>query len=163
MLVLYVYAVAWINLAFLFCAFLYKNLFVLILFLTFAIDLASLWRTGWVKTSWIVASTTVQEVAHLTSAWSTKGRFQTLSSTISNFANLLCTKKIPQQSVHVGCIILVCLLSNYWLAAHIIHNTQWRGLAKLLISVHRQCEGLIWWGKRRMFPHVFLFSILFNY
>ena len=38
---------------------------------------------------------------------------------------------------------------------HISYNTQWRGLAKLLISVGGQCEGLILWDKQGSFSHVF--------
>ncbi len=39
---------------------------------------------------------------------------------------------------------------------HISYNTQWRGLAKLLISVGGQCEGLILWDRRRKFlPRLF--------
>jgi hypothetical protein len=35
----------------------------------------------------------------------------------------------------------------------------WRGLAELLISMERQCEGLIWWDKQESFSHVFFVSI----
>ena len=159
MLVLYVYAVAWINFTFLFCAFLYKNLFVLILFLTFAIDLASPKGQGGSRHRGLLLPLPYKRLHTSLRHEALKDVFKRYLLPYQTSQIWLCTKKIPQQSVHVGCIILVCLLSNYWLAAYIIHNTQWRGLAKLLISVHRQCEGLIWWGKRRMFPHVFLFPL----
>ena len=46
------------------------------------------------------------------------------------------------------------------LAVHtIFYNTQWRGLAELLISMERQCEGRIWWDKRGSFSHVFFVSV----
>ncbi len=44
-----------------------------------------------------------------------------------------------------------------WIAEHVLsYNTLRRGLAKLLISMERQCEGLIWWDKRQKFlPRLF--------
>ena len=115
-----------------------------------------------VKTSWIHASTTAIEVGDLTSARSIKGRFQTLSST-SKTSQPLVYLKISQQSVHVGCIISVCLLSDYWLTAYNIHNTQRRGQAKLLISVDRQCEGLGCGVSGKCFPTSFCIHTFFNY
>ncbi len=43
--------------------------------------------------------------------------------------------------------------------SYIIYNTLWRGLAELLISLGRQCEGLVGGISGRSFSHVFLMSI----
>ena len=40
-----------------------------------------------------------------------------------------------------------------------LYNTQWRGLAELLILVNRQCEGQDEWDKQGCFSHVFFISI----
>ena len=76
----------------------------------------------------------------------------------SNFANLI-HQKISQQSVRAGCIIPVCLQAKRS-AAYIIYNTQRRGLAELLISMERQCEGLMTGISCRCFSHVFFVSII---
>ena len=63
----------------------------------------------------------------------------------SNFATLIMYMKIPQRSVHAGCIIPVCVVciptSGEHSIVYIIYNTHRRGLAELFILVHRQCEG----------------------
>ena len=46
---------------------------------------------------------------------------------------------------------------------HISYNTQWRGLAKLLISVGGQCEGLVGGISKEVSPTSFLFHTLLYY
>ena len=43
--------------------------------------------------------------------------------------------------------------------AYPIYNTQWRGLAKLLISMERQCEGLMTGISKKVSPTSFFVSI----
>ena len=84
----------------------------------------------------------------------------------SNFANLTKALKIPQRSVHAGCIISHMTTSAVWTVLHcciLLYNTQWRGLAELLISVHRQCEGLTIGISDESFSHVFLFPNITEY
>ena len=52
------------------------------------------------------------------------------------------------------------LASQQGPATYIIYNTQRRGLAELLISMERQCEGLMTGISCRCFSHVFFVSII---
>ena len=70
--------------------------------------------------------------------------------------------KVPQRSVHAGCIISHMTMSVVCTVLHcciLLYNTQWRGLAELLISVHRQCEGLTIGISDESFSHVFFVSV----
>ena len=96
---------------------------------------------------------------------STKGRFQNVIFYIQNFATFGFYWKIPQRSVHVRCIIFVCLKAEIIIGSllHTPHyNTRWRGLTELLITVERAMRRPRMWGKRRkVYSHVFLFPILY--
>ena len=70
--------------------------------------------------------------------------------------------KVPQRSVHAGCIISHMTMSVVCTVLHcciLLYNTQWRGLAELLISVHRQCEGLTIGISDESFSHVFFIAV----
>ena len=55
---------------------------------------------------------------HRASPRSRKGRFLNVIFDSSNFATLIMYKKIPQRSVHVGCIIPVCHWCNLYYREH---------------------------------------------
>ena len=79
----------------------------------------------------------------------------------SNFATLN-YQKISQRSVHAGCIIPVChkcipIVGPNTFVAYTLYNTQWRGLAELLISIEWQCEGLGCGISKEVSPTSFLF------
>ena len=78
----------------------------------FAPDLASRLRAGWVKKTSMEHAPCMSLTVGLAPSQShirdIKDVFWTLSSAISNFANLIPIRKIPQRGVHVGCIISLC-------------------------------------------------------
>ena len=90
-----------------------------------------------------------------------KGRFQNVIFKSSNFATLILSEDIATKRPRW---VYYIRMSSYLRLVHISYNTQWRGLAKLLISVEGQCEGLILWDRQRKFlPRLFLFHTLFYY
>ena len=136
----------------------------------FVPDLASHLRAGWVKKTSMehapCMSLTVGLVPSQSHVRDIKDVFWTLSSTISNFANLI-QRKIPQRSVHAGCIISLCegvdcIYIQFIICCISHYNTQWRGLAKLLISVGK-ANAKAWYGgiSGESFSHVFFVSILY--
>jgi len=76
---------------------------------------------------------------------SIKGRFLNVIFYIQNFANSWFTRRYRNEASMLGVLYqyayedCVCSAS---ILAYNHYNTHWRGLAKLLISVDRQCEGL---------------------
>ena len=76
---------------------------------------------------------------------SIKGRFLNVIFYIQNFANSWFTRRYRNGASMLGVLYqyayedCVCSAS---ILAYNHYNTHWRGLAKLLISVDRQCEGL---------------------
>ena len=104
-------------------------------------DLASPVGLDWVKTSMDYAPKGM------------KGRFQNV------IFNKIKLRKLDQPediaTKRPRWVYYIRMSSTLWLV-HIFYNTQWRGLAKLLISVEGQCEGLILWDRQRKFlPRLF--------
>ena len=87
-----------------------------------------------------------------------KDVFRTLSST-HRTSQLWFRRKISQRGVRAGCIIPVCHWCSLfrrtfvWYTSFIIRD--WRGLAELLISTERQCEGQISGMSKEVSPTFF--------
>ena len=89
-----------------------------------------------------------------------KGRFQNVIFKSSNFATLILSEDIATKRPRW--VYYIRMPSSLRLV-HISYNTQWRGLAKLLISVGGQCEGLVGGISKEVSPTSFLFQTLFYY
>ena len=82
-----------------------------------------------------------------------KGRFQNV---IFNHVKLRKLEQLEDIATKRPRWVYYIRMSSSLRLVHISYNTQWRGLAKLLISVEGQCEGLTWRDRRRMFlPRLF--------
>ena len=81
-----------------------------------------------------------------------KGRFQNV---IFNHVKLRKLEQLEGIATKRPRWVYYIRMSSALRLVHISYNTQWRGLAKLLISVGGQCEGLMWRDKHESFSHVF--------
>ena len=82
-----------------------------------------------------------------------KGRFQNV---IFNHVKLRKLDQLEDFATKRLRRVYYIRMSSTLKLGYTFYNTQWRGLAKLLISVERQCEGLTWRDRRRMFlPRLF--------
>ena len=81
----------------------------------------------------------------------------------SNFATLIFTGRYRNEASMLGVLFpyatSVSLLRGCTLSWHTkLYNTQWRGLAELLISVKGNAKARLW-DKQGSFSHVFFISI----
>ena len=86
-----------------------------------------------------------------------KGRFQNVIFKSSNFATLILSEDIATKRPRW---VYYIRMSSYLRLVHISYNTQWRGLAKLLILIEGQCEGLMTKIGGGSFSHVFFVPYL---
>ncbi len=89
-----------------------------------------------------------------------KGRFLNVIFYHIKLRNFESIRRSRNEASMPRCIIPICECVSVRILRichYIIRD--WRGLAELLISMERQCEGLIWWDKQESFSHVFFVSI----
>ena len=89
-----------------------------------------------------------------------KGRFQNV---IFNHVKLRKLEQLEDIATKRPRWVYYIRMSSSLRLVHIFYNTQWRGLAKLLISVGGQCEDLVGGISKEVSPTSFLFHTLFYY
>ena len=89
-----------------------------------------------------------------------KGRFQNV---IFNHVKLRKLEQLEGIATKRPRWVYYIRMSSSLRLVHISYNTQWRGLAKLLISVGGQCEGLVGGISKEVSPTSFLFHTLLYY
>lgn len=91
-----------------------------------------------------------------------KGRFRTLSSTDST-SQLDPNRRYRNEASMLGVLYPYAHIVPYAIGkqcSYIIYNTLWRGLAELLISLGRQCEGLVGGISEEVSPTSFLYPLV---